>query len=93
MKFQRSICISLFCLIGFTLPALGQNYSVSGKIVDDAGVPIANAAVFVIPASEEEPAENTSMFNITTSAKDRTDSDGRFKIGGIGPGSYRVTAY
>ncbi|MGK7369639.1 MAG: carboxypeptidase regulatory-like domain-containing protein, partial [Candidatus Halalkalibacterium sp. M3_1C_030] len=93
MKFQRSICISLFFLIGFTLPALGQNYSVSGKVVDDTGVPISNAAVFVIPASEEKPAENASMFNITTSAKDRTDSEGRFNIGQIEPGNYRVTAY
>ena len=93
MKLHRHIFFSLFCFLSFTLPALGQNYSVSGKIVDDAGAPIANAAVFVIPASEEEPVEDSGMFNITTSAKDRTDSEGLYKITGLEPGNYLVTAY
>ncbi len=93
MKFHHYLIISFFSVLVFSFPALGQDYSISGKVVDDSGMPIANAAVFVVPATEEDFQAQSAMFNISTSAKDRTDTDGRYRIGGLDSGSYRVTAY
>ena len=48
----------------------------AGRVVDDAGQPIADAQVTVLAASD---AESTA-----------TDADGRFRVLGVEPGSYRL---
>lgn len=93
MKFYRFTLAFLFCLTGLVAPVISQNYSVSGKVVNDTGTPIKNAAVFVAPTSGQASKKRASLYSITTSTKDRTDSSGIYEIKGLAPDTYLVTAF
>jgi protocatechuate 3,4-dioxygenase beta subunit len=57
--------------------------SISGRVSDASGAPVADAAIF-LRDEEGNPLDRISMIT--------TDSGGRFEYGGLEPGSYHVQA-
>lgn len=56
--------------------------SVRGVVYTSAGAPVGASGVFVYPADRKQPI-----------AYGGTESDGRYRIDGLAPGTYRVCAY
>jgi protocatechuate 3,4-dioxygenase beta subunit len=61
-------------------------YRISGIVVDEAGAPIARAMVMVM----SDP--KTGMMFMGPGGNAQTDENGRFTIGDVVPGTYRVSA-
>ena len=71
--------------IVFTLQSVPA-YRVSGMVVDDNGAPIAHAMVMLM----NDPRNGTMFMGPGGNAQ--TGDDGRFSIGDVTPGTYRVNA-
>jgi RNA polymerase sigma factor (sigma-70 family) len=64
-------------------------HQLSGRVVDDAGRPIAGAAVSVVPYfGDRPPVRSKSGWSASTT----TSSDGRFVASGLSTGPYEVVA-
>ena len=59
-----------------------QDSSIAGIVVDAKGEPVAEARVTAAPTRD----------SVASFSDDTTDSHGRFDLGGLEPGEYRVTA-
>ncbi len=67
---------------------LTREATVSGRILDEGGMPAAGAAVNVL-----RPHFSDGQRLLATLGTTRTDSDGRFRVAGLSPGDYYVTAF
>lgn len=56
--------------------------SITGKVVNESGQPLANAAVFVRPIGSNDRGRNSTT----------TDADGTFQVSGLDPLAYTVSA-
>jgi Carboxypeptidase regulatory-like domain len=63
-------------------PEPSKSDAISGRIVNESGQPIANATVFV------RAFDSQNQGDVTT-----TDSEGRFRMSGLQPRAYLVTAF
>lgn len=62
--------------------ALDPGLSISGQVVDADGRPVSEASIFAWGPTHEEESESRNA---------DTDAEGRFRLGGLIPGSYAVT--
>jgi hypothetical protein len=62
--------------------------SISGRIFDDEGAPVGGAAVNVLRPHFDEGQRLLATLGTT-----RTDTDGQFRVAGLGPGDYYVTVF
>lgn len=69
--------ISLIFLLGIGLPALGQNYSVRGEVLDEKAQPVSSAAAVLL-----NPSDSTLLYLSITG------NTGRFELRNIRKGSY-----
>jgi hypothetical protein len=60
----------------------GEHGSISGRVVDDSGAPIGGASVLVT----HSPQPQSDIAPIT-------GADGRFRLGRLAPGSYRLAVH
>lgn len=67
---------------------LERGITVTGRVTDDAGSPLANASVFVTNVGDETDARRISSRIAPGSAE--TGADGTFRISGLEPGSVHV---
>jgi protocatechuate 3,4-dioxygenase beta subunit len=77
-------------------PVLPQTYldvvisangaSITGKVVDANGQPVANATVVDVPSAEHR--SRTDLYQ-----RDTTDASGNFSLRGLNPGKYTVLAF
>ncbi|MDR8392497.1 TonB-dependent receptor [Aliifodinibius sp. S!AR15-10] len=93
MKRLTTIITLIAGLFTITGKAMGQTYSISGKVTNGIGQPLPVAYVFIADSSEGDSASKQNLFTTTTAFKDKTGSKGRYRIDGIEPGRYTVTAF
>jgi len=67
---------------------LTREATISGRISDESGVPAAGAVINVL-----RPHFSNGQRLLATLGITRTDRDGRFRVAGLGPGDYYVTAF
>jgi len=67
---------------------LTKEASIAGRIVDDAGAPVADAVVTVL-----RPRLDDGQRLLATFGSARTDANGRYRIAGLLRGDYYVTAF
>jgi len=67
---------------------LTKEATVSGRILEDDGTPAVGTAVHVL-----RPHFDEGQRLLATLGTARTDSEGRFRVKGLGPGDYYVTAF
>src|SRR5690348_3045049 len=100
---MRALLIALSCaLFAQQLPPRDQpargrelwgTASVAGRVVSAAtGAPIQGATVVVVPATPGETPTAAAVRNDGTRTASVTDAFGRFQIGSLSAGHYRVIA-
>ncbi|MFH5833827.1 TonB-dependent receptor domain-containing protein [Halalkalibaculum sp. DA384] len=93
MKYGFTIAFFLSTLFWIPFYASAQTYTISGKVSSETGNSLPAAYVFVSSAAEQDSSETGNMFSTTTPFQDRTGKKGRYRITGLEPGTYAVTAY
>lgn len=73
---------------GRMVVALGPEAEISGRVLDDRGQPAVGVAVRALPESNTSGSTGSIAEHWP-----RTDEQGRYRIGGLQPGSYQVQAY
>ena len=68
---------------------LDRGFTVTGRVVDEAGTPLGEASVYIVNVEANELTARSSTRVAPGNA--RTGSDGAFSISGIDPGEFTVT--
>ncbi|MGN6106741.1 MAG: carboxypeptidase regulatory-like domain-containing protein, partial [Kofleriaceae bacterium] len=63
--------------------------AISGRVIDDAGEPVADAIVKALPAAQGEAPPFHSWLRLPMTS---TDADGQFTLAGLAPGSHALQA-
>jgi len=83
---MRNLTVLLFALASVTAqtpaPAT-QSGTITGRVVNESGQPMANASIMLYPVGFMQQPHNGTV----------TDRDGKFQISGLEPRSYRITAW
>ena len=90
MKCACLLGLWLGWLVGVCTPVAAQSFSISGKIADEDGAPLAGATVFAAPATDD-PAVTVATSD--DAAFDVTEAGGTYVLPNLAPGSYAVSAY
>ena len=70
-----------------------QRLSVTGKVTDERGTPLAGATVFAAPDSREAGTAVATDVTPAGATSDATDVGGRYALADLAPGRYAVSAY
>ncbi|WP_315819962.1 carboxypeptidase-like regulatory domain-containing protein [Paraflavitalea speifideaquila] len=68
---MRKILVMAMVMLLFTGQLLAQNKTISGKVTDDKGNPVANASVIVRGSSVGTTTKSDGTFSLTTPANAR----------------------
>ena len=64
--------------------------SIKGRVTDDAGLPVEDAMVYLMPAGSMGSQGSLEALNIRPTS---TDDEGRFEIDNVGSGAYSLMAF
>ena len=64
--------------------------SIKGRVTDDAGQPVEDAEVFLLPAGSMSAQGSIEALNIRPTS---TDDEGKFEIDNVGSGAYSLMAF
>lgn len=78
--------------MGCPAQTYSQTFSVSGKVLNEQGRPIEQAIVFISKDTVDKNLRYPSLY-LSSNLTDRTDKKGRYRISGLQPGNYKVSAY
>lgn len=67
--------------------------SIKGRVTDDAGQPVEDVVVFLIPAGISSSSGAQAMFEAMRARPTSTDDEGKFDIDMARPGSYSLMAF
>lgn len=68
----------------------GLARSIKGRVTDDAGQPVDDAQVFLLPAGSMSAQGSIEALNIRPTS---TDDEGKFEIDNVGSGAYSLMAF
>jgi protocatechuate 3,4-dioxygenase beta subunit len=71
-------------------PRAGKARSIRGRVTDDAGQPVEDASVYILPAGSFNNQNSLAVLKIRPTS---TDENGRFDIDNIDGGAYSFMAY
>lgn len=75
---------TLISLMLLAAPSIQQALSISGRVLDDRGAPVAALTI------ELQSQYGTSLYPKVAT---RTDVDGKYSLDGLGPGTWRIRVY
>lgn len=93
MKHLVYVCTCAIGLLACWGTAAAQSLSVYGTVTDERGSPIEGAIVFTGAAPLDTMMSGSRVISGQSAQSDHTGSSGRYRIDGLRPGAYDVTAY
>lgn len=81
----------LFLMGGIDL-SVAQTYTVSGKVVDEEGMPLHRATIFLVEGKLNKELDPSSLV-IRADEKVETDVEGIYTLNGLKPGLYSISAF
>lgn len=88
---SRAVGIVVAVFLAAAPAAHGQSYTVAGTVTDEAGSPVAGAAIIV--SNEATASREDGIVSASGSPLAITDRDGTFEVKGLAAGRYHITAY
>jgi Fe(3+) dicitrate transport protein len=84
----------LACYVAFAaLPCAAQSFAISGEVTDDSGSPVNGATILVTTSPLDTSGAPVQMISAHDARSAVTELDGAYRIDGLSPGRYFVTAY